>query len=233
MRQLKKSSFLHAKDGAGKEYLEMNFNEKTKNHQDISFTPKSRLYSTGQETCPIKSYKLYVEKLDKDCEYLFTKPKKTVEIEEQPWFTKHVIGKNSLSMMKKISTRLNLSKVYTNHSIRATVVTKLCESGFASREIMRVTGHKSEASLKIYDRDNSEAKKRDISKALNETATLPESSNTYLEDDDEDLRSMDIDKTRPVDLNVMQQQLQKHCVFSNNQHCTFNITFKWLSIFLT
>ena len=47
---------------------------------------------------------------------------------------------------------------YTNHSLRATTVTVLDEAGFAGRDIVAVTEHKSESSLKQYARTNNARK---------------------------------------------------------------------------
>jgi hypothetical protein len=66
--------------------------------------------------------------------------------------------------MKTISEKAGCSLIYTNHSLRATTVTVLDEAGVAGRDIdiMAVTGHKSESSLKHYVR-TSNAKKQDMS----------------------------------------------------------------------
>ena len=68
--------------------------------------------------------------------------------------------------MKDVSKAANLSKQYTNHSIRATAVTVLDHSNFEARHIMRVSGHKSEASIRSYSRRLSESKQREISETL-------------------------------------------------------------------
>jgi hypothetical protein len=48
------------------------------------------------------------------------------------------------------STNLELSTEYTNHCIRATTITLLNDSGFESRHIVTVSGHKNQASLTSY-----------------------------------------------------------------------------------
>ena len=68
--------------------------------------------------------------------------------------------------MKDVSRAADLSKQYTNHSIQATAVTVLDHSNFEARHIMRVTGHKSEASIRSYSRRLSENKQREISETL-------------------------------------------------------------------
>ena len=55
---------------------------------------------------------------------------------------------------------------YTNHSIRATSITEMDEAGVASRHIMRISGHKSGASIKNYSNRLSDEKKREISDCL-------------------------------------------------------------------
>ena len=50
-------------------------------------------------------------------------------------------------MMKNISRSTGLSRVYTNHCVRVTVVTELKEQGFSNDEIASLTGHKSSVSL--------------------------------------------------------------------------------------
>lgn len=52
--------------------------------------------------------------------------------------------------MKQISKTAGLSQSYTNHSIRATVITELDNIGFEARHIMAVSGHRSEASIRSY-----------------------------------------------------------------------------------
>jgi integrase len=56
------------------------------------------------------------------------------------------LGKNTLGdKMKNLSKQLNLSKLYTNHSLRATTITLLDNKGFEARHIMSISGHKTDA----------------------------------------------------------------------------------------
>ena len=157
--------------------------------------------------------------------------------EETCWFTPKPLGVNTLgNIMKNISKRLNLSRLYTNHSIRATCVTKLSAEGFESREIMRVTGHKCESSLRTYDRDNTVEKKRAISEILSgnfdqkksKSAVATPTPNTTVQN-----KSTSNAKGNVVNINNITDSTNEtynsahsHFVFSNNNNCTFNFYSK-------
>jgi hypothetical protein len=90
---------------------------------------------------------------------------KTVDI----WFDKAPLGKNTLGdKMKNLSKQLNLSKLYTNHSLRATTITLLDNKCFEARHIMYISGHKIESSIRNYSRTD-DTQKRKIAKALSDT----------------------------------------------------------------
>ena len=82
------------------------------------------------------------------------------------------IGKNSIGdFMKKISKRLQLSRLYTNHEIRHTTVTVLSNAGFPTRDIMNLTKHRNEKSIKSYVRDSTTCQKRAVSDTLDNQST--------------------------------------------------------------
>ena len=82
---------------------------------------------------------------------LWQKPKKKVTKTDGVWYDKCPIGCDPLNdAMKNLSSKANLSRIYTNHCIRASVVTSLDEHGIEVRHIMATTGHKSENSIKNY-----------------------------------------------------------------------------------
>uniref|UniRef100_A0A1I8H3P6 Phage_integrase domain-containing protein n=1 Tax=Macrostomum lignano TaxID=282301 RepID=A0A1I8H3P6_9PLAT len=86
-----------------------------------------------------------------------------------------VLGKNTLNeMMKKISDRAGLSRVYTNHCIRSTTVPNLVDNGHTMEEIKAVTGHRSNDSVSRYTKRISEKRKINVSHSL--TAGLHQDS---------------------------------------------------------
>ena len=52
--------------------------------------------------------------------------------------------------MSRLSAEADLSRRYTNHCIRATVASNLCEAGVSNQGIMSVTGHRNVQSLNSY-----------------------------------------------------------------------------------
>ncbi len=112
------------------------------------------------------------------CSSFWQRPKVCVADDaDTPWYCNVPLGKNTLyAKMKKISESAGCSRVHTNHCLRATSVQALDDSGFASRDIMSVSGHHSESSIKNYSR-TSEAKKMEISDALS-TVMAPETSSS-------------------------------------------------------
>ena len=102
-----------------------------------------------------------------------------------------------------------LSRVYSNHSIRATSITLLDDSGIEARHIMRVSGHKNEASIRSYASRLNDTKKREISDCL--TAAVgtnqpigtmshppPESSHTVATSDLPTYQVVPVPSTLPV-----------------------------------
>ena len=58
------------------------------------------------------------------------------------WFEQRPVGVNTFAnMMKKISEAAGLSKIYTNHSIRAAAITLWSNAGVPNRHIMSISGH--------------------------------------------------------------------------------------------
>ena len=107
-----------------------------------------RMYEVpGSERCPVYSLMKYVSLLNPGLTHLWQRPKSKTPT-EGPWYDKTPLGLNSLgNKMKKIAQTAGCTHHYTNHSLRATAVTVLDQAGIASRDIMEVTGHRSESSL--------------------------------------------------------------------------------------
>lgn len=124
------------------------------------------MYSTGRADCPVASFKKYHSKLSERSDALFQTPKTTVP-SCGPWYKKTPLGKNTLgNKMATISKKAGLSKVYTNHCVRATCIRILDTGGFASRDICQVSGHNNEGSLASYTGRVSNDRKCEMSSTL-------------------------------------------------------------------
>lgn len=87
------------------------------------------------------------------CDDLMLKPLPNRRPSDKVWFARERRGHNWYQdVMKNISEEAKLSKVYTNGSIRATIVTQLIAAGYTNRTIMEITGHKSHAMVQTYSR---------------------------------------------------------------------------------
>ena len=118
----------------------------------------------------MSSFKKYLSKIHPARDDLWQKPRDSFE-EDGIWYCNAALGKNTLSnMMASICKTAKLNRTYNNHSIRATSIT-LLDSEFASRDIMKVSGHKSETSIKNYATKTSETKLQKMSKFLHTAAT--------------------------------------------------------------
>ena len=158
-RELTKQSFQFLMDESGREYVSMTHDEATKNHpggiDDVSSVEKeARMYSASDDQLfdGLNCLKMYLQKLNPRCEALFQYPKRAVTKEDQVWYDNKPLEVNKLAgMMKEISKLASLSKIYTNHSVRATAITLWSDRQVPSRHIMAISGHRSEASLRNYN----------------------------------------------------------------------------------
>ena len=60
--------------------------------------------------------------------------------------------------MSELSKNIGLSRIYTNHSIRATGITVLTNAKYSNADIMSISGHKSIQSLAVYQRTDTNQK---------------------------------------------------------------------------
>ncbi|KAK3737421.1 hypothetical protein QZH41_005519 [Actinostola sp. cb2023] len=177
-RGLTKSSFEFLTDENNKPFAKMTHDEATKNHpggakDHQSFEKEGRMYKTDDVNDGYDALKLYLTKLNPKCSAFFQFPKRNwCGIDEPVWYENRCLGVNKLGdMMKEISTAAELSKIYTNHCVRATAITLWSNAGLANRHIMAISGHRNEASLQSYharpSSDQLQQSSAVISRALN------------------------------------------------------------------
>ena len=174
LRLLTKQTFAVQADATGKKYVYQALDELDKNHrgkdQPDDSPGEGRMYERPNSPyCPVKTFELYLSKLNPSLSCLWQRPKVRESFSEsdEVWYCNVPLGKNTIAtLMSSISKEIQLSYQYTNHCIRATGVSLLDECNFEARHIMRVSGHKSESSIRSYSRRLSEVKQKEISHSL-------------------------------------------------------------------
>ena len=162
IKDMTKSTFnLCFDQESGISYIKKIEDEMTKNHKErdteliSGFIPQVlNADGTPHKLCPVRSYENYINLLNEKLDNLWQKVNtRNVRKGVMPYFNAVPVGKNPHStFMSDLSELLNLSKRYTNHSIRVTGTTNLTRAHYTARQIMSVTGHKSIQSLSIYQR---------------------------------------------------------------------------------
>ncbi|XP_063405987.1 uncharacterized protein LOC134689951 [Mytilus trossulus] len=178
-------TFAINQDDRGFKYIEMVVSETTKNHRgglgDDNFEKSPRIYATYKQGCPVESFELYMDKRNPKSECFFQLPRIKFLAFDTTWYTSRPYGERMLNeMMKSISKDAGLTKVYTNHCVRATTINVLAHSGVSDREIMKITGHKCERSLNSYHSDSSDKQKRDYSAILQGESNTGETPNAIV-----------------------------------------------------
>ncbi|GAB1609177.1 uncharacterized protein LOC115223832 isoform X1 [Argonauta hians] len=80
----------------------------------------ARMYATGNSVCPVATFERYLRKRNPHELALFQHPR-TTSFQDSIWYNASPLGKEALStMMKRIALTAKLSRLYTNHCIRAT-----------------------------------------------------------------------------------------------------------------
>ena len=107
---------------------------------------------------------LYLSKLNAKRDDLWQCPKAHItDPVQDKWYDNKVVGKDPLNnAMKLLSERAKLSRIYTNHCIQTSLVTKLGAEGFEASHIMIVSYHKSENPIKSYASKCPDSKKKEM-----------------------------------------------------------------------
>ena len=114
--------------------------------------------------------KNYLQKLNPAYEALFQYPKRAMKSEDEVWYDNKPLGVNKIeAMMREISKLASLSRIFTNHSVRATEITLWSNAQVPSRHIMAISGHRSETSLRNYNTRPSSEQLRACSDILSGT----------------------------------------------------------------
>ena len=103
------------------------------------------------DRCHVKILDLYLSKLPAGFsrEAFYYKPLSSTP-SFGPWYSKQVIGHNTLATMMKVMTAEGGLPVRTNHALRVTSATRLFQAGVPEHVIQGRTGHKTLQALRQY-----------------------------------------------------------------------------------
>ena len=237
LRSMTKMTFAVSVDSTGLEYVHQVIDEADKNHRAEASPDdtvgEGRMYARPSDPmCPVKSYKLYVSKLNPEVDALWQRPLEAYSETADIWYYKSAVGKNTLAkMMANISQVAGLSQRYTNHCIRATAIQALDRAGFEARQITRISGHKSETSIKSYSRRLTEQTKRSMSETLSKQHhSLPSTSTGPSTNEQREVAPENTSDDNDLPLDVLEQIFSDDNMFielsnqtENNQNVS-NIT---------
>ena len=146
-------------------YVEKVEDEETKNHKETNneiitaFMPEIK----GSRMCPVMSFTTYLSALSPNTPYLWQSLKyEKFNFATKVWYGPGRIGQNTLdSFITKLAKNIGLEeKRYTNHSLRVSGIINLTRNKFSNKQIMSISGHKSQESLAIYQKVNANEKLR-------------------------------------------------------------------------
>ncbi|CAC5371797.1 unnamed protein product [Mytilus coruscus] len=184
-QQLSKDSIKFENDEEGREYLTITHKTHQKNYQGgIGDSPEEaedkRMYSTDSDSCPVQAVKLLLSKCHPNSKSLFNQCSRDALSSGNPnhylvWYTETPVKvqfgyRDVTAFMPDICKNAGVKR-YTAHSLRSTAITAMSDAGLTDRNIMYMSDHKCEESLKSYCRRPSNEQKQKISAVLDNVAT--------------------------------------------------------------
>ena len=138
----------------------------SKNNQhrfkDVNASNKScRVYAQpGSERCVVRLIDLYIAKLPENPPAFYLRPLDKVLSDDKPWYCKSRVGVNKLkTIITEISVEAGLPVHYTNHSLLATAVTRMYNTGVPENLIAEKSGHRSLKALRAYEKTSEDQEK--------------------------------------------------------------------------
>lgn len=151
--RIKRTDFDFRVDEEKKEYVVLKTDFLTKNSPGGISSREFKSCGMLKDEVQVQALRRLLARLHPNQERMFQRVLPGVRSVNGPWFMNAPLGHNALSdMMPLLSVRARLSNRYTNHCVRASVVTDLKDAGYSNHEVCAVTGHKNEASVQHYDR---------------------------------------------------------------------------------
>ena len=96
---------------------------------------------------------MYLPKLVPNSEHFYMRPLPIAPVDDmKPWYTRQRIGVNTIKQfLPKICGSTARDVKYTNHSLRATAITRTFNGNIPEKVIAEKSGHKSMKALRCYE----------------------------------------------------------------------------------
>jgi hypothetical protein len=236
-RDLSIKNFSFASDADGRQYVCYSQTISKTNQGGVAHrkvAPHSaRAYENLQNPnrCPVQILKLYISKCPPEAMekafYLkpLSKPKNNL------WFSKMPIGHNTLAVMvSSMMKQAGINGYFTNHSLRATTVTRLFHHGVDDKIIKAQTGHRSDA-VNSYKRI-SDTQLHDVSNIIQNAKRpkMEQSADKQLCPNISATFSDNAGTSRPSAVSVENVCVIPHGPTSSSPHMTLNVYGGHLSI---
>ena len=225
MKSMTKETFAVATDDSGRKFVYEVEDEADKNHDahDNSFDTigEGTLSEVpGHPLCLVKTFQDYISKLHPDEKSLWQRPSENVLESSTSWFCRVPVGEKALGkMMATLSAKYSLSKRYTNHCVRVTSLQLMDDDQIPGRHIIRVSGHKSEASIKSYARKLSAVRKKQISDTFNKATGIFSNENEVLPQEVVPTKSAAKSRKKQTELAIMTSPLSSLENFDDLDEC--------------
>jgi len=152
------------------EYTELASKNNQHRFKDINAQNKiTRAYALpGNHKCIVKMLDEYLSLLPSNAPYFYMRVNEGRDVGAAV-FTRKRIGINLLkSILPVLSEKSGIEVRYTNHSLRATAITRMFNSGVEEKIIAETSGHKSIKALRVYER-TSEQQRKQVTRVINQT----------------------------------------------------------------
>jgi len=173
----------------------------------------------GNAKCLDKLLDQYLEKLPPDAPFLYMQPlEKVLDDSKKAWYTLQRVGFNTLKgFVIKIFSGTGIDCDYTNHSLRATSITRMFTSQVPEKIIAEKSGYRSLTALRSYEYTSWE-QDRAAGRAI--------VSNGLDADSKSSVASMATMNPLQMDADTKQSEDLFKAAFSGKmENCTFNFYF--------
>ena len=160
------------------EFVSKNNQHRFKDINSKNKTPRA-FAIPGSLRCVVKLLDRYLSLLPPDSPSFYMRALNEFPIDpSKSAFTKQRVGVNTLkNILPMLSQKSGIDVHYTNHSLRATAITRMFTSGIPEKVIAETSGHKSMKALRQYEHTSKEQMQAATS-SVNIDAKLDATQNT-------------------------------------------------------